>query len=696
MRRQSHISIRGLLALLPLLILALPQPALALLAAHQAVAGCDTCHRLHGSPNQSGGLLSELSPEATCLSCHGPLGPATRKATVHGTAGQITCLECHNPHNNDHLNAAGGYNIMLVGMEYDANRSATGVVSHLPRPQVREETPTATPGETVLGALKDVVFEASPNDWHRPINGDGVCNICHGAGLHNEGKDCVGCHAHDGGFAGAGCTGCHSTKAAGDAGVGVDSPHVKVGKAAGYNTFVDCTDCHSGHADGTTGANDVEIATTLPTFNAKYTSHAATGAIQLGGAKTSGSSEAEICWNCHQNDTYQGAGVDISEWDGTHATYNYGSVTAGNLNWLTTNWSSAQFTYKNGKLTNKPTMADPINGTTNGGSTHGIMGGASGVDSVTNIGCSACHDVHDTGGGINNAAGPYLRGSWQSNPYREDGAPRSGSGQTINGGWFGAVPRGDRANNYGGYQIDQNNTGITVQTATDGAGLCELCHGGGDGIWSTAEIGAIGASDAWVSTGNSHSFVVKGGLTTGGFNLYRESTRLPVSGFAMTNTAGGNAGNPAMAYKNHNPGVAGYGFRGTDGRSFVDTPAMTGASRPYGHDRYDASGWGATVDNLKVDDAYHQFSCSKCHNPHASRLPKLLITNCLDTKVNTWDDTLTVPNQGVSNGQNTDTVSVENGGVGYSNSTSAQNCHRLKDPAFPNAGGNGWNNVTPW
>jgi hypothetical protein len=27
---------------------------------------------------------------------------------------------------------------------------------------------------------------------------------------------------------------------------------------------------------------------------------------------------------------------------------------------------------------------------------------------------------------------------------------------------------------------------------------------------------------------------------------------------------------------------------------------------------------------------YHEFSCSKCHTPHASRLPRLMVSNCLD------------------------------------------------------------------
>ena len=137
-----------------------------------------------------------------------------------------------------------------------------------------------------------------------------------------------------------------------------------------------------------------------------------------------------------------------------------------------------------------------------------------------------------------------------------------------------------------------------------------------------------------------------------------------------------------MSYGHLATGVRGFGFRGVE--VFADPPTITGSTRPYGQDVYAC---GATIDVGSVDAAFHQFSCSKCHNPHASRLPKLMITNCLDTKNNTWDDTLTVPAG----------ASTENAGVGYSNASSAQNCHRLADPAFSGkSGGNGWNTATPW
>lgn len=108
--------------------------------------------------------------------------------------------------------------------------------------------------------------------------------------------------------------------------------------------------------------------------------------------------------------------------------------------------------------------------------------------------------------------------------------------------------------------------------------------------------------------------------------------------------------------------------------------------------------WGVDETGSTTEANYHKFSCSKCHNPHASRLPALMITNCLDTKHNTWDNSYQRNTRGTS-GSNI------NYNRRLSNWSSAQNCHRLRgddptdtsDVAAPDVPGNrGWNTVTPW
>jgi len=72
-----------------LIFLTEPKKTEALNPQHQ----CSNCHNLHSAKGNQ--LLAELEAETTCLTCHGPGGPATAKAANH--AG-YTCVNCHNPH----------------------------------------------------------------------------------------------------------------------------------------------------------------------------------------------------------------------------------------------------------------------------------------------------------------------------------------------------------------------------------------------------------------------------------------------------------------------------------------------------------------------------------------------------------------------------------------------------------------------
>jgi len=692
-------------------------------------AGCQLCHtaspssaHLDGNPDTSAptitisgvtGFNDAVTPPTCATACHADTGSWERK--WHG-----------NSENSDGTECAGCHGTFFTGFNTGVSARHQTATSGDPGGQIQSNHDTGAGGQAGKLCGTCHAYDGADGLGHKWATHhlNGTIELSDQASFSDDGTtvSCNACHTTpygtadgqhsftDAGLANgwgrafvagpsAGCTGCHNAHGTGKAGVGPDSPHVATTRGGSFNA---CEDCHPGGSTGSqhsaTGVISVPNNTTVGiNYQTGVNGYSGYSGIVLGGdhanANPSGKTEAEWCWGCHEAQT-----PDVSEWDGSSATYDLGTVTINDLNWLTTSWSSGrtEFAYKNGKLTNKPTVASPSVGTTNGGSTHGVKGGSVGVDAVANIGCSYCHDVHDTGGGTNDQNPPYLRGSWQSNPFPEDGAPRSGAGQTINSGYFGAVPRGSQNNNYGGYQINQNNTGATVLNATNGAGLCELCHGNGDGTFSSSEIDSLdnngSAASDWVAGSNSHARVVFGGSGSGAFNLYDEDIRLGQN-FATTSADGGLAGLPSMAYKQLTGGADGYGFRGTDGRSFGDTPSITGNSRPYGYNQY---GWGATVNGTTVDANYHSFSCSKCHNPHASRLPRLLITNCLDTKNNTWDNTLTTPSQGTSNGQGTHTVQAENGAVPYSNATSAQNCHRLSDPNFTQANGDGWNNVTPW
>jgi len=484
-----------------------------------------------------------------------------------------------------------------------------------------------------------------------------------------------------GGGPGVACADCHDSGAGGAPIVITNvSPH-----AGGFT----CEDCHTGHAG----------PVTVPANPLVGINYAA--GIAMGGAAAPGTTEAQICWNCHEN-------FGMSEWgsnqhDSTgNSDYNYGQIfsnvaaTNPTANWVGATWKSsiAVFDYKTGPIA----------------STHSANPAATvpGVDAVADIRCSYCHDVHELAlaTGDTKAGRPYLRGTWFGNPYPEDGAPHlTSTYQNILADHFGRVPRGSTAHNEtGGFQIDQNNGSPTSGlTANASAGLCELCHGNGDASWSAAEIDNLNhfgrAADDWVGT-NGHSAAALGGSGSLAANIFRTGDRhtTPI----ISGAAG--AGNPTMAYQHVRPtSDRAFGFRNTnrddeDGWNLNPRMADNLIERPRGFDLYN---WGATVDNTSTNLRYHRFSCSKCHNPHASRLPRLMITNCLDTRHNTWDDRQTGGGDDVDILPSTPStagtaISAENANVTFSNATSAQNCHRLKDAQFPNSRGSGWNRVTPW
>jgi hypothetical protein len=68
-----------------------------------------------------------------------------------------------------------------------------------------------------------------------------------------------------------------------------------------------------------------------------------------------------------------------------------------------------------------------------------------------------------------------------------------------------------------------------------------------------------------------------------------------------------------------------------------------------------------------------------------------MITNCLDTNHNTWEDKNTFTQNSA--------IPAPWAGLRHSNWASAQNCHRLDSRAV-NSGtttvGTGWNKATPW
>ncbi|RMF42782.1 MAG: hypothetical protein D6751_11590 [Deltaproteobacteria bacterium] len=318
------------------------------------------------------------------------------------------------------------------------------------------------------------------------------------------------------------------------------------------------------------------------------------------------------------------------------------------------------------------------------------------MDDLALVRCSYCHDVHDTGGAPNTGTGPFLRGTWRQNPYREDGAPRSGQTSYSTTATFGAVPRGDLINGVmlGGWQIDQNNgnPNSTYNYATDDT-LCGQCH-------TQAAIEAAAPL---------HKNSVRG--FTNDTSANRNILRVGTHNSGDTYPSRGGQGPSSFQQSEPTPNM-GYwfststacqsrmlGLRETDDNGRGISPAIYARNNCEGKNDwrygYTKFMWGVTQDLNTVQADFHSFSCSKCHNPHASRLPRLMITNCLDVKNNTWDDNLKP--SGATNGQWTNSTNSNPANIDQlAYVSSAQNCHRRTENPVGNVIEKGWNNVTPW
>jgi predicted CxxxxCH...CXXCH cytochrome family protein len=536
-------------------------------------------------------------------------------------------------------------------------------------------------------------------------------------------------------FGAGSCDGCHSNGGTGPEVVwpsgGATGRNTSYGshlgattaeEADGYLSGVDwnvqCNKCHEFHSG----------PITVPNYGTVGINYASNGALHLGTAGQTGF-EAAFCWDCHDANTP----TAVSEWGQNlnantgSLTYNYGglytALTGGSTTsrWNGAYWRSAEaeFSYKN-QLVSSTHTANAASGSS-------VLSGSDynrteGPDPDSEIRCSYCHDVHDTFG---ISGKPYLRGTWKGNPYKEDGAPRSGMSGWSEAWEHADVPRADPSttNRLGGFWIDQNSGDPnSSETHASTAGLCDLCHSGP----------AYGTASNWTSGYDGHENVLVGAgdIITGAAIAERQMRNIFNRTWRGSGTNYNNEQVSKTAYVDmgvasaNGTGDRGFTYRGNNSGDGLQLQPFVGGSvsRPYSFQYFmwnntfsrqaistgtvslivadgnittgtDNEPYDGTNDrpNYNAQPNYHTFNCGKCHNPHASRLPKLLITNCLDTRQNTWDES-------VSTQMTAGTTPWDN--MYASNWASAQNCHRLdergSDPTPNTSLGRGWNKVSPW
>ena len=158
-----------------------------------------------------------------------------------------------------------------------------------------------------------------------------------------------------------------------------------------------------------------------------------------------------------------------------------------------------------------------------------------------------------------------------------------------------------------------------MDTLAETAGLCTLCHG-----TNVDTMDYYAGSKLWLAgMTNGHSNSSLGGTGANTRDLFTGNRDVSRCGMGMQMCCGDGCGNgnypihPRRATPSSaRPPVAAAviansGWYGTDYANWYGTGTIGGA---------DGAGTMA-----------HEFTCSKCHSPHATGLPALLIQNCIDT-----------------------------------------------------------------
>jgi predicted CxxxxCH...CXXCH cytochrome family protein len=426
---------------------------------------------------------------------------------------------------------------------------------------------------------------------------------------------------------------------------------------------VGCLECHPAHGNG--GAPSYG-AVSPAQLKGKAFADNITGGVMLV------ENEPALCWTCHDTAT-----VGVKDY--------WGDTTTAGTHWSGTLKST--FAYKNRAIT----------------STHEVNGAGTGAK------CSICHNPHGAStAGVYNS--PMLRGTWTTSPYYEDRTgknnntttkptfstgmsmtrfgPRGSAGTAFNN----AAARGNGYDNgtgtgHDGYYIDENTFGWTgtyantwlptaltskhmVENVANFAGLCANCHT--DATQSTSQTGGVAALQTYLASTGGGLITAGKGLTDWGASIHNT-----VKGWASSGPTSDRV-NPA-----NNPRMHGYGMTGSCFCFAYSTNITTSWGTWKG---FNWQGVPSTVNHMTGTNAIHQFPCSKCHTPHASDMPRLMTSNCLDVgtsatarKLHGTAAAWTYP------AMPTMVFSTDNG---------ATLCHGRR--RTNTTGGGGWNKVTGW
>ncbi|RII26177.1 MAG: hypothetical protein CXR31_10750 [Geobacter sp.] len=338
-----------------------------------------------------------------------------------------------------------------------------------------------------------------------------------------------------------------------------------------------CYDCHNSHGSKVAGVTSSYSSATgrkhgaiLKDTTAGQAGYSVTYKPAAGGStadKNVYNPGAGLCFDCHQT-----ASAGTTPWG--YGTYGASKAILGY--WDTPYFGAAggtfpstqRYTYKAGTANAKNANAG------------GHFGASTTLDNPPDaahqIGglCTPCHDPHGVTKNTTlvsdqNYAVPLLKGTWVTSFYQEDRTPSTTNEKRGGGSKQAIMPGGSIP----AYHIDQNtlqaNKASVAQNSTD----TNLAW-----TWGTNGTSLNTLTDAQFA-----------GLCT---NCHSKANLAPKAG------------------------------------QNVVPDAWKSRSRIHGT----VEGWATTnaTNDKNASNAVHAYTCSKCHTPHNYRLPRLMVTNCLN------------------------------------------------------------------
>jgi hypothetical protein len=343
------------------------------------------------------------------------------------------------------------------------------------------------------------------------------------------------------------------------------------------NINVNCFDCHNSHGSNTVGKTVSYTTMSSSKYNGGIFKNTTStvGGYSVSYKASSGTAGAKTSYNpgadiCFDCHNTKTASVGKKPW-GYNSTFNATQALFGY--WDTPYFGNYTFaSTKRFSYKSGNANAKAIN-----------AGGHFGASKTLNhtptalIGglCTPCHDPHGVTNNttyVNNQANavPLLKGTWVTSPYREDRAPSTTNVLRGGGSKQTAMPGASNAE----YSIDQNTLQANRATTTQASGT-NVPFGVFGTAASTSQTLADTDFAGLCTRCHTKSLIVYPSNTTASAGNWKKMRRVhqTVEGWAATSGTGGN-----------------------------------------------------------VNNSKHAYTCSKCHAVHNYRLPRLLVTNCLDVK----------------------------------------------------------------